>query len=171
MQKFLDVLLAARFPSGVGFKVIPHEGKGHLKQSIPIKLRVLNKSGVTFIVLIDQDSSDCLALKNELDKLCRGTGANYKVRIVCRELEAWYLGDLSAVDKAFSTNLSKHANRESFRDPDILQDAKRVLKTYIGQIGQIETAERIARAMVQSDFRENKSRSFHMFLKTVGLDR
>jgi hypothetical protein len=28
-------------------------------------------------------------------------GCNYKIRIVCKELESWFLGDLSAIEKAF----------------------------------------------------------------------
>jgi len=170
MQKFLEVFLEKRLPTGTTFKVIPHEGKSDLKKSIPIKLKALNKDDVMFIVLIDQDSSDCRTLKLEINDLCCKTNANYKVCIACRELEAWYLGDLSAIDKAFASKLSKQANKKKFRNPDMLNNAKQELKKHIGEIAQIAIAEKVATAMSESNYRENKSHSFHYFLKTIGLD-
>lgn len=54
-----------------------------------------------FVVLIDQDSNDCIVLKDRLSGLCQEGGReNCLVRIVCHELESWFLGDLEAVGQA-----------------------------------------------------------------------
>lgn len=53
-------------------------------------------------VLHDQDSHDCKQLKQQLKRLCdQNNKHKLLIRIVCRELEAWYFGDLDAVEKAF----------------------------------------------------------------------
>jgi len=169
MKKFLEVLLCEYFPQDVTFRVIPHDGKGDLKKSITSKLRAMNGNDVKFVILIDQDSSDCCILKEEIKELCNNTGADYRIRIVCRELEAWYLGDLTAIDNAFSTKLVKHSEKKKFRQPDNIANAKQILKKYIGEIGQIETAEKIATAMRETDWRNNKSYSFGVFLQTIEL--
>ena len=151
-----------------GFRVIPHEGKSHLKKSITAKFRALNGLGVTFVVLIDQDSSDCLVLKSEIDAICRQVkGVDYKIRIACHELEAWFLGDTAALDLAFGTKLSRHAKNKIFRDPDRLGNAKQQLHKYIKTTGQINVARKMAQAMTQDSIASNKSRSFHKFLTTI----
>ena len=62
-------------------------------------------------VLVDRDSDDCEALKNELDDAAQAAGlrtatsrdAPWQVanRIVIEELEAWYFGDWQAVQRAY----------------------------------------------------------------------
>ena len=135
MKIFLETFLPFKFPE-CKFRVISHEGKVDLKQSLVREMKVLNWNTPMFIVLIDKDANDCRVLKTEIDNLCCATETNYKIRIVCHELESWYLGDLAAVDIAFSTKLSKHSNKKTFREPDDLPNAKEILKEHIGQIGQ-----------------------------------
>jgi hypothetical protein len=51
---------------------------------------------------IDQDQKDCKALKKKFEKIMqKNCGCPFKIRIVCRELESWFLGDLKAVEKAY----------------------------------------------------------------------
>jgi hypothetical protein len=53
-----------------------------------------------FVVLRDQDSGDCLEIKERLMALCGRAGKeDALVRIACRELESFYLGDLKAVER------------------------------------------------------------------------
>ena len=41
------------------------------------------------------------------------------IRIACRELEAWYLGDMDAIQKVYpSFKADQHRNKKKFRDPD-----------------------------------------------------
>ena len=174
MKTFLDVLLRKNYPQ-FDFRTIHHEGKSDLKKSIPNKFGALNTDDTMFVILIDQDSSDCLALKSEINAICKRikniNNIKYKVRIVCHELESWYLGDLSAIDKAFSIKPSKMQGKRKFRNPDKLANAKQELRRYIKRehIGQVETAEKIAGTMTISNMQNNRSYSFHVFLRTIGL--
>ena len=171
METFLNVFLQNNYTQ-IDFMIIHHEGKSHLKKSIPKKFQALNADDTMFVVLIDQDSSKCTVLKNEINNICKKIkNINYKIRVVCHELESWYLGDLSAIDDAFSIQLSKNKNKKKFREPDKLANAKQELEKYInhGHIGQIETAKKIATAMNVSSIKSNRSYSFHVFLRTIGL--
>jgi hypothetical protein len=149
-------------------RIIPHSGKSDLKKSLPIKLRALNEPNTLFIVLIDQDSSDCKELKADITRICgQVKNARCIVRIVCRELESWYLGDLEAVDSVFNTKLSKHEKRKSFRMPDMIPNPKQILFNYIKPRGQVNIAQRMADAMTQISIHANRSKSFDIFLQTI----
>ena len=55
--------------------------------------------------------------------------------IACKELEAFYLADLYAVEKALSlTGLIKHQNSRKFRVPDLLGSPSRELRTLTKQV-------------------------------------
>lgn len=87
-----------------------------------------------FIVLRDQDNADCLELKKALSRICEASGKNdVIVRIACRELESFYLGDLAAVEAAFGIRgLTQRQNERKFREPDRLgspsQELERLTK-------------------------------------------
>jgi len=114
----------------------PHEGKSDLQKSIPKKIQAFNNAHppIGIFILHDQDSNDCKKLKEELVALCTKPGNNVKfvVRIVCRELEAWYLGDMKAIEKAYPTFKAKHhINKAVFRNPDEPQAAAELKKFYL----------------------------------------
>ena len=111
MKIVLDRILPLILPDGVEFRTIPHEGKSDLKKSIPVKLRGWNEPGVKFVIVHDQDANDCILLKNELREVCRQGGKECLIRIVCRELEAWYWGDINAIEKAYGVNLNRIKNK------------------------------------------------------------
>lgn len=167
MQRFLEKILSTLYPQ-LRYRIVPHDGKSDLKKSIPQKVKVHCKDGAMVIVLIDQDNSDCLDLKSNLIELCRATGeTNFKVRIVCHELESWYLGDLNAVDAAFGTKIAKLQNKNKFRNPDNLGNAKQELQRLIRQRGQLYIAEQLGSVMTMQGMKDNKSHSFQVFLKTL----
>ena len=92
MKVLLDGLLPRIFPK-LEFVCIAHEGKKELENSISRKLRAWREPEVRFVVVQDNDNGDCLALKQRLLQRCReGEREDTLVRIVCQELEAWYLG-------------------------------------------------------------------------------
>ena len=67
----------------------------------------------------DQDQSDCERTKESLEALCALAGRQATVRIACRELEAFYLGDLAAVEAGLKIpGLGALQNKARFRDPD-----------------------------------------------------
>ncbi len=97
MRVLLEGFLPRIFPQ-LNFQCIHHEGKSDLEKSIPRKLRAWREPGVRFVVLRDNDGTDCVFLKQRLLKICSDAGrSDTLVRIVCEELEAWYLGEPDAL--------------------------------------------------------------------------
>jgi hypothetical protein len=101
MKTLLEELLPRLFPA-LDFLCIAHEGKSDLEKSIPRKLRAWAVPGDRFVVVRDNDGGDCLALKDHLSGVCQSAGRTETlIRIVCQELEAWYLGQPDAIAVAF----------------------------------------------------------------------
>ncbi|MEQ1747458.1 MAG: DUF4276 family protein [Saprospiraceae bacterium] len=120
------------------------------------------------IILHDQDASDCKVLKNNLLRLCHNGPETvpFLIRIVCRELESWYLGDMDAVERAYPNfRAERYRNKATFRNPDNC-NAKEELRKILPNLQQIGSARAIAPHM---DISENKSTSFQQFIN--GLNR
>ena len=164
MKEVLNVLLPQILPHDVLFQLVPHQGKSDLRKSIPNKLRNWNEPDVKFVVLQDQDLSDCRDLKQALKTLCDENRIGVQVCIACKELEAWYLGDLSAVERAYDINLNKA--RKKFKIPDAIDSPKERLYELLHGKGhsQISGARRIAAHMNVSG---NISESFNFFVSKV----
>ena len=134
------------------------------RNSIPRHMRAWRKPNARFIVLHDQDSQDCAKLKTELRRLCeQGGKPGASVCIVCRELEAWYWGDLDAVAKAFpGFKPNQVKDRAQYRNPDGIQKPARVLGKYIPEFHKGLASQAIPKHM---DIHGNRSPSFQYFLK------
>lgn len=163
-KELLDGILPRILPEGVTFKTIPHQGKSDLERSLKIKLRAWNEPDTAFVVVHDQDSSDCRQLKQRLTELCAGFGKRVLIRIPCHELEAWYWGDLAAVSKAYDKDLTALGRKKGYRIPDQIENPKRELRRYLPNMGQIDGARRIARHM---DIAANTSHSFRVFTQGI----
>jgi hypothetical protein len=165
MKVFLEGLLPRLFP-GLPFLCIPHEGKQDLEASIPRKLRAWREPGVRFIVVRDNDSADCRALKAALASLCQQEGRrDAMIRIACQELEAWYLGDPGALAEAFQDEALRNLGAQSrFRNPDAVRQPSRALAQLVPSFQKVSGARRLARHMVRE---RNTSRSFHALLNGV----
>lgn len=162
---FLDALLPRLLPSGTEFLTIPHEGKQDLRRSIPRKLRAWQRSEDRFIVVHDQDSSDCRALKAELQLLCLSVGrSDVKIRIACRELEAWYLGDLATLDQAYGSQLQRLIDSRLFRNPDAVVNPSQELLRRIPAFSKIDAARKLGSSI---HLGSNESCSFRLLLQTV----
>jgi hypothetical protein len=171
MKNFLEILLP-KLGFDENYRIISFEGKSDLKKSVSRKINA-SERGSKFIVLIDQDSNDCMRLKQEIREIIEKQSTKvgeieYRVRIVCHELESWYLGDLFAVDKAFGTKMVQHINKRTYRNPDYyLSNPKQVFLKQTGTIGQIAAAEKMANAMTMEGIKNNQSHSFRVFISTV----
>ncbi len=168
MKEVLQVLLPQLLPPGeqIDFKLIVHEGKRDLETSIVRKLRAWQNTQAWFVILRDQDAADCLALKQKLHDLCASSGrTNYQVRIVCRELESWFLGDLRAISLAFNLpKLAKLTGKQKYRAPDRLGNAADELKNLVGTYQKVGGARAIAPHL---DLIQNRSHSFHIFIAGI----
>lgn len=163
MREVLRVILPAILPSEISFLLIVHEGKQDLERSIPRKLRAWQNPEARFVIMRDQDAADCEILKQHLLTLCETAGrTDCLVRIVCRELESWFLGDLNAVSQAFSLpKLSKLQEKEKFRFPDRLGNAATELRKLVRGYQKVSGARTIAQHL---DISSNHSKSFQVFL-------
>ena len=132
-ERFLLSLLPRILPPlyalGVNCHVRPHEGKQDLQKSIPNKVRAYRKfhAEVKIVIIQDQDQEDCVDLKNKLRSLVAREDPSRPllVRIACRELENWYLGDLDAVQSVYpKSKAAGKTNKAKFRNPDNLQGAE-----------------------------------------------
>lgn len=166
MKEVLDALLPFILPPEVGFKIIKHEGKQDLERSIPRKLKAIQIPGVQFIVVRDQDSADCIQVKERLRTLCIQSGRKDSlVRIVCNELESWFLGDLAAVEQAFHRRgLAGRQGNAKYRNPDELHNAAQELKKLVPEYQKISGSRAIAQHMTPDN---NCSHSFQVFIEGV----
>lgn len=127
MEYFLRGLLPRILPDDYALDVNcfirPHEGKSDLKKSIPKKMGAFPRYGYPIKVLIvhDQDSNDCVELKNSLIELSQTKVHPIPtvVRIACRELENWYIGDFATLEQVYPEIKAKQlAGKVKFRNPD-----------------------------------------------------
>lgn len=166
MKYLLDELLPRILPPDVTFQTIPHQGKRDLEKSIPRKLRGWQEPGdIRFVILHDQDTKDCIALKQKLLRLCEVTDRPCLVRIACQEMEAWYFGDIDALCSAYGRPKLKNViGKKRFRVPDTIPDPKGDLYKLIPEHQQISGAKRVAPHM---DIERNTSVSFQQFVRGV----
>jgi hypothetical protein len=118
----------------------------------------------------DQDQSDCRQIKQSLAAICAAAGhPEATVRIACRELEAFYLGDLHAVETGLNiTGLAAHRNQAKFRDPDQVPFPARELETLTGNRYQKIAGSRAIAPHLNLE--TPRSKSFH-HLQTEGTHR
>lgn len=161
-KELLEGLLPKILPNEIGIRIIPHEGKSDLEKSIPKKLRSWQAPNARFVILHDQDSADCVALKKKLQSLCDFARDEVLVRIACVELEAWYFGDPKALASAYEkSSLATIGNKKKYRHPDKIQNPKDELKKLLPQHQQISGARLMAKYM---DIDNNSSQSFNTFV-------
>jgi hypothetical protein len=152
---------------GVSPRYIVFEGKQDLERQLERKLRGYLNPSARFIVMRDQDASDCRMVKDELLTRCYGLRVDWiRVRIACRELETFYLGDLRAVELGLGlSGLGKRQNEARFRDPDELRSPARELERLTrDQYQKIAGTRCIAPHL---DLESNRSRSFHQLLGAI----
>ena len=135
-KAMLESLLPRILDPGVRPRFIPFEGKQDLERKMLKRLRCYLNPQARFIVLRDQDSApDCLALKAKLLGLCEQAGQAGKtlVRIACKELESFYLADLSAVAEGLAIRrLASQQVAAKFRRPDALGNPSKELEKLTG---------------------------------------
>jgi hypothetical protein len=169
----LEKLLPLLLQGNTSFKIYPHQGKQDLEKAIRKTIPTISKiPGSRIIITRDLDSSSCLKIKTDLDEIAKvNCYCPYKIRIVCRELESWFLGDLDAVENAFQRFKSlNYKGKAELRNVDaIIQPSEyllRILPEYSGvkYLPKLEVAEKVSRKM---EIDRNRSTSFHHFIQSV----
>ena len=147
---------------------VTFEGKHDLQDELCRKIRGWNTPNSVFIVLQDQDREDCRVAKKRLLLECANARKQTAsvVRIACRELENWYLGDLVAVGTVYGVNLENHHKKALFHDIDKLFGSHELKKITRQQYAKIDGSRRIARH-INTDYSQNRSTSFKFFCQAV----
>ncbi|MDR2128089.1 MAG: DUF4276 family protein [Burkholderiaceae bacterium] len=170
MKTLLDNLLPRLFPGWEEqkhFLCVAHQGKSDLDKSIPRKLKAWRspQEQVIFVIVRDNDGADCIKQKQELRDKCLQAGRpDTLIRLVCQELESWYLGDLDALDKAFDAKVNIPKNRKRFANPDAWQKPSREVERLVPCFQKQSGARKLAEHL---DAQHNRSHSFQVFVKGV----
>lgn len=173
-REMLKGLLPRLLPRDTVPRYVVFEGKNDMKKQLPKKLRGWRTPDSRFVVLRDKDGADCVRVKSGLVEICREAGKpDALVRIACRELESWYLGDLNAVERGTGPGgLARRQKRAKYRDPDRLANPVQELERVTGRRYQKVAGSRAIGphlSVGESGARENRSRSFRVFVS--GLRR
>ena len=130
-------------------------------------LREWRTPGVQFVILCDQDQSNCVAKKQELlAAVPEHIRRRVAVRIVCDELESWYVGEPAALEQALPELGSVSAIPELRGAPDAIARPSRRIAQGIGRakLKKVALAESIS---VRMDPDANTSHSFNLFVQTL----
>jgi len=174
MKEFLEGILPRLGFNPEDFKIKSHHGKGDLKHNLDNIVPSWSKKANQIIVLIDQDTDDCLKLKNEIRKKMILCSCDYKIRIACYELEAWFLGDMDAIKQCSERfDPDSHRNKEEFRDIDSIHMPKpsTLIEKIAPDLKKIYSrkdkfASEISKH-INLESKVNKSHSFNVFLETI----
>lgn len=169
MKELLEELLPRLFPgwcSGTHFLCVTHEGKTDLDRSIPRKLTAWRTPGDRFVIVRDNDTASCLDLKKKLMRSCSQSGRpDTLVRLVCQELESWYIGDLEAVATAYEEpKIDTPANRKRYAVPDDWAKPSVEIKRLVPAF-QKRSGARLMGQHLEPD--SNRSHSYRIFLQGI----
>ena len=171
----------------VTFNTHTFQGKMDLLNALPNRLRAYAQwlpDNYRIVVLVDRDDDDCKELKAQLEKAARdarlgtrrtpATGGKVHVlnRIAIEELEAWFLGDVTALKRAYPKVPATLAEKRGFRDCDAIaggtwEKLEQVLKNagyYRAGMPKIEVARNVSFHMEPE---RNQSRSFRVFCQAL----
>lgn len=180
----LNNVLPKIIPTEHTWRIIVFNGKSDLLDSLNGTLRGYAQwitSEYRIIVLIDRDDDDCIDLKTKLNNAAIEAGLTVKTtsrpfqvlnRIAIEELEAWFLGDPTAIRAAYPKVSAHFEHREAYRNSDDIKGGtwealERLLQRagyYSAGLPKIETARKVSLYMDPS---RNRSKSFQVFVKGI----
>lgn len=165
-KDLLEGLLPRLLPDDWTFRCIPYEGKQDLEKRAPMLVRAWQNPDAAFLVLRDQDSGNCRLVKANLANcFADARHRSVLIRIACRELEAWIVGDLGMFAEEFSVPAAaKAVGKAKFRNPDMLGSPSSGLGGFVVGYRKREGARRMGRRL---DPARNSSRSFRAFCDGV----
>lgn len=170
---FLKIVVSRIFADSVNLeRPIAFDGKQDLEKQLERKMRGWNKPNSVFLVMRDQDSGDCNVIKQKLEGIVRSSNRAPRtiIRIACRELESFYFGDLSAVEKGLGlSGLLRYQDKAKYRIPDRIENPSRELEIITGGEYQKILGSRLISGHLNLEADQNTSKSFQVLLD--GLKR
>ena len=165
-EALLSTMLPRFLPPLVGYRCLVFEGKQDLEKQMVRRMRGYRVPGARFVVLRDQDASDCRTVKRALKRKCEEAHhPEAVVRIACRELESWYLADLAAVERALDKpGLQSLQHKRHYRTPDAIVTPSRMLTRIAPAYQKVGGSRAIGPEL---DLTNTRSRSFEHFVAAV----
>jgi hypothetical protein len=166
VEALLEILLPRIVGSGEDSRYIVFEGKQDLEKQLVRRMQGYRTPGARFIVLRDQAAGNCKKIKASLKQKCEQAGrSDAVVRIACRELESWYLGDLAAVEKGLGlSGLRRLQNSAPYRAPDTIANPSSKLTKIAKTYQKIGGSRAIGPYL---DVDNTRSRSFSHFVRSI----
>jgi hypothetical protein len=165
-RDFLEAVLPRILPAHVTPHFLVFEGKQDLEKQLVWRMKRWLRPNSRFIVMRDQDSGDCQVIKQRLRKLCMAAGQpQATVRIVCKELETFFVGDWPAIAAGYQRPaLEVNAKKAKFRVPDLLGSPSGEIRRFIPTYQKREGARTISPHL---DLTRNQSSSFRVLMRTL----
>ena len=183
-EETLKHLLPKILVKDVSYEFHTFQGRDEMLKELPKRLKGEQwiPDNWRIIVLIDEDRKDCHELKANLEKAAHEAGfvtkssaaqnEDFQIvnRIAVEELEAWFFGDVEAVNAAYSKIPINLQSKAKYRNPDAISGGtsealERLLiqkNYYTKRISKPTVAQKIAKHMEPS---RNRSRSFQVFVE------
>ena len=122
------------------------------------------KPHTRFLVLCDQDNADCKERKQRIiERIAVARRGAVDVRIVCRQLETWYLGDLDALVAA-RPKLAAFARSSSVRgQPDLIVSPAKLIENELAE-GRLRKRALARDVGLHARTHANRSHSFNVFV-------
>lgn len=161
-RDLLQGLLPKIVPESIYVQYLVFEGKQDLEAQLVRKMRGWKMPNSAFIVLRDQDAADCAQVKATLAALvAEADRSPTLIRIACRELEAWVLGDWQAVADAFERpDIAGLGRKEQYRLPDQHSHPVDLIRKHLPEYQKRDGARRVGALL---DPARNQSHSFKVF--------
>ena len=166
-REMLNGILPRLLPEGIVCKYIVFEGKQDLEKQLVRKMRSWLAPDSVFLVMRDQDTADCMDVKDRLSTLCLEAGRpEALIRIACHELESFYFGDLNAVEKGLGVkNLASRQRKAKYRVPDaIVNPCSELEKLTEGAYQHVKGSRSIAPHL---SLENNTSHSFNVLIDGI----
>lgn len=165
-RDFLELLLPKILPPEIEPHFMVFEGKQDLEKNVVPKLKRWLRPNSQFVVMRDQDSGDCRVIKATLRKKCDEAGCPAAiVRIVCKSLESFFVGDWNAVAEAYNKPmLAANQRKAKYRKPDLLGNPADELDKALRGYQKREGARRITPKL---DLMKNQSNSFNVLIRSL----
>lgn len=166
-KEMLKGVLPRLLPDGITVHYIIFQGKQDMEKQLVKRLRGWLLPNTKFVIMRDQDAADCHVVKNKLVTLCQAAGrGDALVRVACRELESFYLGDLQAVEAGLGIGgLAARQNTKKYRAPDRLGNPVQELTRLTGNRYQKIAGSRTIGPHLH--FENNRSHSFTVLIKGI----
>lgn len=172
-KNVFDVILRKVLPENVYFRVYPHQGKQDLEKALRNSLPTISRMpGSKVLITRDQDSADCKDVKSSIQEIIAGNcQCDNVIRIACRELEAWFLGDLEAIKNVFPRfKPESFQSKADFRNVDKISNPDKYLLRIIPELKNRASLPKLAVSEAIApylDLERNLSASFNHTISAI----